>query len=176
MNWYYSPNDDAQQGPVSKEELAAKLALGELQPDDLVWREGMAEWKAISLVPELSQPVAPPVGAPPLPPTPVFSNPYQAPLNPGGYKGEIVPNYLWQSIVVTVICCLPCGIPAIISASKVDVLLAVGNINAAREASRSAKKWCLISLAGFLVVFGFYVLLGIVAGAADVTAGPSGGF
>ena len=179
MNWYYTQNGGAQQGPVSQDELAAKLAGGELRPADLVWREGMGDWVAISSVPEFRQAGGSPGGAPPLPQPPVFSNPYQAPLANGGYTGEMVPNYLWQSIVVTLICCLPFGIPAIVYASKVDSLVARGDIAGARAASKSAKTWCWVSFGVFMGIFAIYMLLaviGVVTGAASAASQSGAGF
>lgn len=41
--WYYRSNG-VQQGPVSGRELKALAAARRLQPTDLVWRAGMAEW------------------------------------------------------------------------------------------------------------------------------------
>lgn len=68
-----------------------------------------------------------------------------------------IPNYLWQSIVVTILCCWPVGIPAIVFAAKVNGLVAAGQLAEAREASAKARMWCWIS-------FG----LGIVVGIASV--------
>ncbi len=63
-----------------------------------------------------------------------------------------VPNYMWQSIVATLICCLPFGIPAIVYASKVEPFLRQGNVQAAKEASAKAKMWCNIAAGvGFIV-------------------------
>ncbi len=43
MNWYYV--DQGQQaGPVSDEQLDGMLQGGKIQPETLVWREGMAAW------------------------------------------------------------------------------------------------------------------------------------
>jgi hypothetical protein len=170
MNWYYTQNGGAQQGPVSQDELAAKLAGGELRSDDLVWRDGMTDWVAISTLSEFRVSNEAPVGAPPLPNTPVFSNPYQVPVTNGVYTGEMVPNYLWQSIVVTLICCLPFGIPAIVNASKVDGLMARGDIQGAREASKSAKKWCWVSFWVFMGFFILYVILFMIGVAAGITS------
>jgi hypothetical protein len=58
---------------------------------------------------------------------------------------ENIPNYLWQAIAVTVLCCLPLGIPAIVYAAKINALVASGQIDAAKEASAKAKMWCWIS-------------------------------
>lgn len=64
-----------------------------------------------------------------------------------------VPSYLWQSIVVTLLCCLPAGIVAIVYASKVDSLLSGGDVAGAQAASGSAKTWCWVSL-GLGLLFG----------------------
>src|SRR5437879_1322091 len=43
MNWYYV--DAGQQaGPISEDALATLAGSGKIQPDTLVWREGMASW------------------------------------------------------------------------------------------------------------------------------------
>lgn len=44
MNWYYA-EDGAQKGPVSEEQFQALVQAGTIQPDTLVWREGMPDWK-----------------------------------------------------------------------------------------------------------------------------------
>ncbi len=47
MNWYYV--DAGQQaGPISEDELASLAGSGKIQPDTLVWREGMATWLTYS--------------------------------------------------------------------------------------------------------------------------------
>lgn len=61
----------------------------------------------------------------------------------GGGGGDI-PNYLTQAILVTVCCCLPLGIVAIIHAAQVNGYIASGNYEAARQASDQAKKWSTI--------------------------------
>ncbi len=43
--WYYSDAQRAQLGPVTADELAALHGRGQLPPDALVWREGMAGWR-----------------------------------------------------------------------------------------------------------------------------------
>ncbi|WP_372808874.1 CD225/dispanin family protein [Pontiella sp.] len=74
-----------------------------------------------------------------------------------------IPNYLWQSIVVTILCCLPVGIPAIIFASKVNGLVIAGQIEEAKAASDKAKMWCWISFGLGIVssIIGVVVQLGM---------------
>ena len=52
MEWYYAKHGK-QEGPVDQATLQGKLQSGELAPTDLVWHEGMAEWKAAGDVSEL---------------------------------------------------------------------------------------------------------------------------
>ena len=52
--WYYSENN-APVGPVPFSELVARLESGKMSPQDLVWREGMEDWKAACQVPELAE-------------------------------------------------------------------------------------------------------------------------
>ena len=42
--WYYAKGGQ-QLGPVNAEGLKQLAAAGQLQPSDLVWREGMAAWR-----------------------------------------------------------------------------------------------------------------------------------
>jgi hypothetical protein len=43
IDWYYA-RGNKQMGPVSSTELKRLATADELSPDDLVWREGLAEW------------------------------------------------------------------------------------------------------------------------------------
>ena len=56
-----------------------------------------------------------------------------------------VPNYLVQSILVTICCCLIGGIVAIVHAAQVNGLLRAGDYAGALRASNSAKGWCWAS-------------------------------
>ena len=82
----------------------------------------------------------------------------------GGGSGEAVQNYLVQSILVTLCCCLPLGIVAIINAAKVNGLVASGDYAGAREASASAKKWSTIGFVIGLVVNIISLIVQVVAG------------
>jgi hypothetical protein len=71
---------------------------------------------------------------------------------PSAGVGAQIPNYLWQSIVVTLCCCLPLGIVGIIFAAQVNSKLAQGDIAGARDASQKAKMFTLIGFAVGLVI------------------------
>lgn len=143
MEWHYAKHGK-QEGPVDTATLQSKLQSGELAPTDLVWKEGMAEWKPAGEVPELSAGdaapgVTQPSGAGPATATGPVA-PQRAPV-----AGTPVPNYLVPAILVTVLCCLPFGIPAIVYAAKVDGLVSTGDLAGARHASEQAKKWSWIA-------------------------------
>jgi hypothetical protein len=44
MEWYYAKNN-RQEGPVSGATLKSMIVSGEIASADLVWREGMADWR-----------------------------------------------------------------------------------------------------------------------------------
>ena len=72
-------------------------------------------------------------------------------------------NYLVESILVTLLCCLPLGIVGIIFASQVNSKYDAGDIDGAIKASKDAKKfmtWGLI--AGIIIVVLYLIfILGI---------------
>ena len=64
-------------------------------------------------------------------------------------------NYLVQSILVTLCCCVPAGIVGIIYAAQVNSKLAAGDVAGAMESARLAKIWSWVG-------FGAGVLVGII--------------
>lgn len=70
-----------------------------------------------------------------------------------------VPNYLVHSILVTLCCCLPLGIVALIYSAQVNSKLAAGDVTGAEESSRKARTWFIVALiAGILTFAGFGLL------------------
>lgn len=51
--WYFA-HDNQQQGPVPVEQLRSMITAGSIRPIDLVWCEGMPQWKPANQVPELA--------------------------------------------------------------------------------------------------------------------------
>jgi hypothetical protein len=86
----------------------------------------------------------------------------------GGAPVKHIPNYLVQSILVTIFCCLPLGIPAIVFSAQVNAKVQAGDIDGAIASSNRAKVWGWWSFGiGFLFVM-FWVgmtFLGALAGA-----------
>ncbi|HKR65371.1 MAG TPA: CD225/dispanin family protein [Thermoanaerobaculia bacterium] len=101
-----------------------------------------------------------PLTAPPPPPPPPVQQATYIPPPPSGTPygapppaGTPIPNYLVQSILVTLCCCLPLGVVAIVFAAQVNSKLAAGDIAGAREASNNARKFCWIAfLCGIAII------------------------
>lgn len=76
---------------------------------------------------------------------------------------QVIPNYLAQSIFVTLCCCLPLGIPAIVFASQVNGKVQSGDIPGAIESSNKAKMW-------FWIAFGVGIVTNLIVGALQFLA------
>lgn len=74
-----------------------------------------------------------------------------------------VPNYLVQAILVTIFCCLPFGIPAIVYAAQVNGKLEAGDLGGAIAASEKAKMWCWVAFGVGLAITLAYIPLVILA-------------
>ena len=76
-------------------------------------------------------------------------------------------NYLVESILVTIFCCLPFGIAGIVYASQVNSKFASGDYEGAVKASQDAKKWMKWGLiAGIIVVVLYLIFLFALGGLA----------
>ena len=96
--------------------------------------------------------------------TPVQPQATAASAQPQAAAGQPthVPNYLVQAILVTIFCCLPFGIVAIVFAAQVNGKLQAGDINGAMESSRKAKMWSWLGFGiglAFAVLYIVFVLL-----------------
>jgi hypothetical protein len=70
-----------------------------------------------------------------------------------------VSSYLVEAILVTIFCCMPFGIVAIVYAAQVDGKLASRDFTGARYVSERAKNWCLAAFLCGLVSWGAVGLL-----------------
>lgn len=85
-------------------------------------------------------------------------------------------NWLVESILVTLLCCLPFGIVGIVNAANVNSRFDAGDFAGADKASKEAGKWTkigfFVGLAGivlylvFVFVFGMTMIGAAAAGAA----------
>lgn len=153
-------------GPFTLEELKTKG----ITADSYVWFEGMSNWAPAHQLPELQAYFGSNEGAPyyqaPMPSGVPFQN--RTTGNPA-IQGRPPKNYLLESIIVTILCCLPAGIVAIVYASSVETKFYAGDLRAAQEASEKAKLWTWISAGmsvflyiGAIAIFGLQFFLGFL--------------
>ncbi|MEX1177523.1 MAG: CD225/dispanin family protein [Nitriliruptor sp.] len=79
-----------------------------------------------------------------------------------------VDPWFWQSIVATILCCLPLGIVGIVKSSQAKAANDVGNAQLARQRAGEARTWTLVAIGVGLVVQVGWFLLVILGGLASV--------
>ncbi|MDR0659771.1 MAG: CD225/dispanin family protein [Prevotellaceae bacterium] len=91
---------------------------------------------------------------------------YQQPQQAGYTQNPELPPKSWlvESILVTILCCLPFGIVGIVNASKVESRWYAGDKAGAKRASEEAGRWTKIGFFSGLAFAFIYVLL-VVLGA-----------
>ena len=109
----------------------------------------------------MAQPTVPPQ-APAYNAAPSYGNPQ--PQTPNGQV--MPPNYLVWSILVTLLCCLPGGIVAIVYSTQVSSRFLQGDYEGANASSRNARKWAIISAIAAAAVWVIYAIILAVTGAS----------
>ena len=156
MSQYYYTDGKERFGPFSIDELRDKP----IDENTLVWKEGLPDWVPANKMAELNSLFASATEF-----TPAYNEPYRSPAITLPPK-----NYLIESILVTVFCCMPLGIVGVIHAAKVDNLWKHGHPEEAYKSSREAGKWVKIgAIIGFVVIVIYLLLffMGIVAGISN---------
>lgn len=74
-----------------------------------------------------------------------------------------VPNYLVPAIL-SIICCCPLGIAAIVFATQVNKKIQAGDIQGAEDSSKKAKMFSFIGLGVGILVWIISIILGISFG------------
>lgn len=123
---------------------------------------------AASNCPQCGCPLTPAAPVAPAPVAPAPAAP--APAAPAANAPVCPETYLVKAILVTIFCCWPLGIPAIINAAGVNNAFSAGNFALAQEKSEKAKKWSNIALIAGLVYVGLCLIVGIVAGIISAVA------
>lgn len=85
------------------------------------------------------------------------------PPPPPGSSPATVPNYLVPAII-SVFCCMPLGVAAIIFAAQVNGKVAQGDIQGAMDSSKKAKMFSFIAIGLGLVVALFYIVFWVIIG------------
>ncbi len=146
MSAYYivKPGSQEPMGPMSVEQIRQGVMAGTITMDYCFSTPGATEWKPLAQLPGLN------IGVP------------GATAAPAGQRPD---NFLVWSILVTLLCCWPLGIYAIIKSASVNGLWDQGKYSEAQAASNSAKNACIWSAVLGAVVTVLYVI-GMVAAEA----------
>jgi len=75
-----------------------------------------------------------------------------------------IENYLVTSILITLCCCVPAGIVAIIYAAQVNSKLAAGDIRGAQESARLARIWSWVGFGCGVLTVIIYAIIGFANG------------
>ena len=155
---YFIVENNQPAGPFEIEELVRKG----IKADDLVWCEGMEQWTSASNISEIMAALNRCPGIPPVMPLNMNQPPvYKTEQEPAAPEQVVstmpaMPNtWLVASIIVTLFCCAPFGIAAIVYAARVETLWQTGRYEDAEKTSGKAKNGRLIA---FLSGFAFYAL------------------
>lgn len=83
--------------------------------------------------------------------------------------GPQLGSYLVPAIMVTICCCWPLGIPAIVYAAMIPGQVSSGNLDAAWRYAHNSRLWCIIAASSGFVAMAVYVVFVLLAGAASAT-------
>lgn len=153
MSQFYYTDGKERFGPFTIDQLSDK----NITESTLVWKEGLPDWVPARNLSEL-QSLFPQESSFP----PPLNIAYNTPVVEAPPK-----NWLIESILVTLFCCLPLGIVGIVHATKVDTLWSTGQREAAWKASKEAGKWTKLGAIIGVVVIVLYVIMllfGVLAG------------
>jgi hypothetical protein len=137
--------DGKEYGPVTSQQLRQWRDEGRVNLETRVLPEGETDWKRLGDVAEFQSAPGPQTAPPGFRPVGISNAPY-------------VPNYLTQSVLVTLCCCVPVGIAALIHAAQVKTKLQYGDVAGAQESSGKAKLWCWIGFGLGIIIMPFYVM------------------
>jgi len=125
------------------------------QPGTLRWWDGTAWTDHRQAAPEASAPQVPQTPQP-------APQAYSATPGAGASAtagAATIDTWLWQSIVVTVLCCMPLGIVGIVMASQAQTAIGQGDLVTAAAKAKQAKTFSLIGAGiGLVLVIGFMLL------------------
>ena len=155
MKKYFYSDGKKERGPFTLEKLQREKITRETK----VWFQELGEWKPAAEVSEMNdlfKLVPPPI-----------SEKISSKVTAVSTDQRPPKTWLVESILVTLFCCLPFGIAAIVNASGVESRFYAGDFEGAKRYSKRAKYWLLwsfwISIIGVILYLAFFVGLGVLS-------------
>lgn len=72
-------------------------------------------------------------------------------------------NWLVESILVTIFCCLPFGLVGLVHASQVESRFFLGDVAGAERAAMEARKWTMVAVwVGVAVIVLYFLFIGVI--------------
>lgn len=158
MNYWVIQNG-VKLGPLSEAQVRA-LHLSVGTP---VWRTGLPDWTTAEMLEELAGTISP-AAIPPIPAAGQYQPSYTAAtgIDEEAHEiaepGERPASYLAWSIVVTLLCCTPIGIVAIVYSALTDSRWRNGDFRGAHRASEAAQMWIIASIVLGLISMPFQII------------------
>lgn len=137
MRYYISENGRAA-GPFTLDELRQRSIV----PATQVWYEGLRDWVRADSIEDIRREILGNAPAPPAPPSPRCPS-----------------TYLVPAILLTLCCCNPLAIVAIVYALQVQPAYSRGHYEQAVDASDTARRWCIVAAIAWVAIFIFLKLL-----------------
>lgn len=141
-------------GPLTLEELKERNVTGQT----MVWFQGLGDWQPAGSVPELKDVLS--LEPPEISISKTIDTPVKATINQQPPK-----TWLTESILVTLLCCMPFGVVGIVNAAKVESRFYAGDIEGANRYSAEAGKWTKVSFWIGILVIVLYVIFVVLTAA-----------
>lgn len=125
MQYFYLDNTQRQCGPCTLSELQLRAQAGKIPFNTLVAHNPAAQWVELSSLLDSQD---------------VIDMPDSGNMS---QKSPDIPSYLSASVLFTILCSIPFGLASIISSRKVEKLIARGDLEGAKAASKRAKIWLI---------------------------------
>lgn len=93
-------------------------------------------------------------------------DPLTPPRSPAAPVDTPPEDFLVWSVLATILCFPPTGAGALLWARRVHARYTVGDLSGAREASRQARAWLVVTLACGVVLYALLFLAAFLVGAA----------
>lgn len=166
MKKYFYTDGKEKFGPFTIEELKGK----NIERDTKVWFEEIKDWTPAGEITELSSifsATPPPISANTVTPPPP---PQQTSTGFNTQNAPLVPPKTWlvESILVTVMCCMPFGVVGIINATKVEGKFYAKDYIGAQKASDDAGKWVKWGAGtglAFIIIYFLFMIIVAASGA-----------